>query len=230
MSMLDKIRDALQRIPIMLVLLGFAGYFGYDYWSYMKDDSSPYIQAQARVAAAAGEEKALRKKVDDLRGFEKTIEEKRSGLRNLIKELSEMKNSIPESIDETSFLHDLETEAARTQITLLKKTPLDLQSKDLYTEVPFKIEFTGVYFRVLQFLGRLANLRQICQVTEISLSLTPVSDKRFVRLQGKATIRAYKYKSSQADTLDSKAKPPTVTPATAPAQPAAAFQPKKGEE
>ena len=210
----DKIKELAAKIPIIPILLGWAVYIGYDYYSFMSDSDSPFQQRKAQLEKQRSDVTMLEGKIKQISEFMKGIEAKKVQLRRMAQELESMKSTITENLDVPDFMKTTVTEARRVGLTILSIKPLEPVKKEEYIEQPFECAFRGVYIQLVVFLERLASMQKVVRVENFQMHPITNPSGRFVELEGTLQIKAYRYLGSKADELGKEAiAPPPGNPA-----------------
>jgi type IV pilus assembly protein PilO len=197
----DKIKEILSRIPIGTLALLYAGYLGYDYWSFTHDESSPLLQKQSQIESAKTDNAKLQVKVKQGQDFLKSLEAKKAELRKLAGDLEAMKGTLPEALDVPEFMKTTLTEARKVGLTVVSLKPTEGKNFEFYAEQPFEFAFRGVYVQLMVFLERMANIQRIARVDDFDIKPLSPGASRYVELEGTVNIRAYRYLNSKADEL-----------------------------
>ena len=123
----------------------------------------------------------------------------------------DLKLLLPEQRELTMILQNVQ-DRARGHLTLMSFTPKDDVQQDFYTGKPIDVEVTGTYNNVGSFFAAIASYQRIVSITDFKVS--QLKDQRSNEtINAKFLLTAY-YASPE--------KLQNVTPAPAPAQPAAA--------
>jgi Tfp pilus assembly protein PilO len=232
----ERLKEILNRIPIAGVLLVFAAYLLYDYYSFIHGE---YQQRQTELQAVQAETQALTTKLAQAREFYKTLDQKRAELRSLAQQLEQMKATLADTTDVPAFMKMVVIEAARVGLTVLGLKPTTSQTYDYYVEQAFDLQYRSVYPQLVVFLERLSNLETIIRVDNFNAKRNGPSTAQFVELNGVLELRTYRYRTSKADDIVKQnanpaasgagtgtgAKPATPGAATAPTGSAAAPTP-----
>ena len=109
----EKLKAALARIPIGLLLAVYAGYLGFDYYTFTAAPESPLIQKQSEYEALKKDNVVLQTKIKKANDFFKSLDAKKSELRKLAQTLEELKGTVTTDIDIPGFMKMIVTEARR---------------------------------------------------------------------------------------------------------------------
>jgi Tfp pilus assembly protein PilO len=198
----ERINEIIDKVPITLLLAAYLAYLGFDYYTFMNDESSPLLMKNANVQAVSQSNKKIEEKIKKLNDFVRSLEVKKVELRNLAQELHETQSTLSETIDVPAFMKMTWTEARKVGLRVLSLTPSGSSSKEYYAEQSFTLSFRGVYAQLIAFLNRLSEVRQIVRVE--TFKIKPVSSvrSRYVELEGSLEIFTYKYLGSKTDGTD----------------------------
>lgn len=186
-------------LNILFILI--AAYFGWDYYSFTTDPSSPL-----GVRVATREQKKIEiveteKKVAEAREFYKNLEKKRDELRKLSTELATMKSTLTENNDVPAFMKLVLNEGKRVGLVVTSLSPLPSQKKQYYIEQPFDLNFQGVYVQLIAFLDRLAQAERIVRIDDFLVRPRGNSPRtgKFIDLEGTIKVRTYVYLGTTED-------------------------------
>jgi type IV pilus assembly protein PilO len=215
---MDKLKEFLDKVPIMVVLVLCLMWLGWDYYTFTSDDASPWIMKQREIEGLKTENEKLQTKVKQANEFLKSLESKKAELRKLAEDLDSMKGTVSETLDVPEFMKTTLTEARRVGLIVVKLQPSAAMSKEFYAEQPFDFSFRGVYVQLMAFLDHMANIQKIVRVDNFSVKPVSSSSSRYVELEGTVQIKAYRYLTSKADSIardknDASSKP-GATPTT----------------
>jgi Tfp pilus assembly protein PilO len=198
----ERINEIIEKIPITLLLVCYFGYLGFDYYSFIKDESSPLLMKSANIEAVTQSNKKIEERIKKLDDFLKSLDAKKVELRRLAQELHETQGTLSETIDVPAIMKMTLTEAEKVGLRVLSLTPSGSNAKEYYVEQTFQLTFRGVYIQLIAFLKRLSAVRQIVRVDTFKIKPLVSNRSRFVELDGTLEIKTYKYLGSKADSLD----------------------------
>lgn len=210
---MDQLRETLNKIPIVPLLLLVFGYMAWGYYSFETDPASDLGQKRTQLETFKKEGDETRAKIKKAQEFFRTLEARKAELRKLALELEAVKANLSETLDIPLFIRMVVGEARKVGITVDGIKPTDLAEKDYFVEQTFGLKFHGVYVQFVVFLQRLANLERIVRIGNSSLKPTSTADKNFVQLEGTIELKTYKYKGSKADEVGKPAPAPSTEPA-----------------
>ncbi|OFZ53056.1 MAG: hypothetical protein A2428_11550 [Bdellovibrionales bacterium RIFOXYC1_FULL_54_43] len=219
----EGLKGILVKIPLIPVLILWAIYLGWDYYGFLKDDTSPLSQKVRDIELVKTDIEKLKGKIKLIQDFKNNLEQKRVTLRNITQELESLKTTLSETLDEAEFIRSSITEAKRIGLTVLSLKPTGSNAREYYIEREFELKFRGVYVQLLIFLERLGNMQKIVRVDNFEMKPISSSSARYVELEGTLQLKAYRYLGSKADELAKKNEPEATnqtTPATREAPPA----------
>jgi Tfp pilus assembly protein PilO len=191
----------LSKIPFTFFLLGYLATVGWDYYGFKSDADSPLQQKRAEIEAAREEVTKLRKKFVEVETFRRNLEIKRGEIQKLTEELNNTKSSLSDDFDIPFLMKTILTEANRVGLVVKSLRPGAIKQAEYYSEQPFDLEFRGVYFQLVGFMSRIANLQKIIRTDEIGIKRVSSPDSRYVELSGKLQLKTYRYKHSKADEI-----------------------------
>lgn len=199
----EKIKEVLEKIPAVVLLIAYLGYITYDYYNFKVDPNSPLNQKKAEIVKIEEDVKKLNVRVRQVREFISSLDVKRRAIRELAQQLDATKSTLSETLDVPIFMKTVLTEAKRVGLTVVGLKPTDLSTKEYYIEQNFDFSFRGVFIQIFAFFNRLSNLEKIVRIDNFSLapSSATASLAKFVEVGGKVQIRAYRYNGSKADAL-----------------------------
>lgn len=198
---LDKIREALEKLPVGVIISVFVAYLAYDLYSFQFDPSSPLLMKRRDLGAATEENKRLDGQLKEAQLFVKNLELKKTELRRLAMELEELKSSISEKLDIPAFMKRANTEAKKVGFTVLSIKPNGSQDKEFYSEYAFNINFRGAFIQLLAYFQRLSNIQELVKVEDFNMHTLGSNRARYVQLEGMLEVKTYKYIGSKADTI-----------------------------
>jgi Tfp pilus assembly protein PilO len=225
----EQIREALNKIPLIPLLLAYGGYLGYNYYTFTTDPNSDLNQKKAQIEQANQENKKKADKLKKAKEFFKTLEQRRADLRNYAIQLDQAKGSLSDEIDVSQFVRMFADEGKKVGLQVLAIKPTDSHMQEYYEEKSFDLKFKGLFIQLVVFMQHLTNMDRIIRISEISAKPIVAADSRYVVLEGNLELNVYRYRSSHADELVQAS--PASTPAAggaAPAPNAAAKAPKPG--
>ncbi len=214
----ESLKAALEKIPITALLLAYGVYLGWDYYDFMEGSSSPLVMKKSELQAAQTETEAQKKKAQAAQEFFKTLDQKRNELRALSIQLDELKGTLSSDVDVPAFMKMVITEAKKVGITVLGIRPQAPTKKDYYEEQPFEMGFRGVYVQLLVFLERLAQVQSIVRVENFDMKPISAPQAKYIELEGKVQIKAFKYLGTQADEIGKAMSQPKPGAPAAPPQ------------
>ena len=200
----EKITEVINKIPFLLLLLGYLASLGYDYYTFVNDASSPLGLKKAELIAVKGSNAKLQIKVTELENFVKTLEAKKVELRRLVEEFQLVSGSLPDRVDTPLFMKMIITEAKKIGLKVESLKPKGEVEKEFYLETIFSFSFRGLFGQLLVFLQRLANTTEIIRIDEIEIKPNSAASARFVEIKGDLEIRTYTYLTAKAEAMVKK--------------------------
>jgi Tfp pilus assembly protein PilO len=197
----EKIREVINKLPILGLLAVYLGYLGIDYYQFDTDAESPLGQRRAAFQSKTTAVAALKVKLKELENFARTLETKKLDLKNKVDEFNRVGGSIPEKFDAPLFMKTLITEAKRQGLKVEGLKPKGSTEKEFYLESVFSFGYRGFYSQLLGFVYRLANTTAINRVDELSLVPAPQAGARFIEISGEFDIKTYTYLAGKAASM-----------------------------
>lgn len=218
----DRIIATLEKIPLVLLLVLYGGYVGYDYfYAFKSGSSSPYLAKKSELENVQKATSALDDKIRRAKEFYKTLDQKRAEIRNLSLQLDQLKATLSEELDLPSFMKMVTTEAERVGVNVTTIRPGESKREEFTMAQSYEIDFHAVYIQLLVFLQRLATLERIIRVEAMTFKPNSAgatdTSAGYVELSGTLLLKTYRYIGTAAE----EGKPAT---------PGAAAPPKKAGE
>jgi Tfp pilus assembly protein PilO len=197
----ERIREMINKIPVMPIVGAILLYYGYIYYTFTTDPSSPLGQKKAEIELARNETQVLERKLREAQDFLKNLESKKQELRTLAAELDGIKATLSTSLDVGEFMRMVVTEAKKVGLSVISLKPAEQRKSEYYVEQVFDMTIRGVYVQVLVFLDRMSQVQKIVRIDEFGLRPISQLNAKFVQLEGAFKIKAYYYQGSKADEL-----------------------------
>ena len=136
------------------------------------------------------------------------------------------------------------TEAKRSGLTVTSVTPVKGQSTPPPAPAPgsgvaveanytanqdFEIRSTGIYFQYVAFLDRVANLKKIIRVEDVTFAATTPATSKYVQLKSSLTLRTFVYLPTKADELGKLDGSAPSMPSNTPGMPGSPHSPQTGQ-
>jgi Tfp pilus assembly protein PilO len=196
---LERLKEILEKIPITMLVGGYAIWLGYGWYEFTTSPESPLGLKMSEVESVKSENAKLENKLKEMQAFIRALDAKRTEIIRLAEQLAGMKASLSESLDVPEFLKMVNTEARKVGLTRIEVNPRDIKPKEYYAEHNFEMKFRGVYVQLFVFLDRLSQVQQIVRADDFSVKPIGSAMSRFVELEGTVRIKAYRYLGSKAD-------------------------------
>lgn len=234
---IESVRGIIEKIPLSVLLLAYVAYLGNDYHTFLTDPMSDLNQKKSQVEVEKKEIAKLEASVKAANDFLKALEGRKVALRKLAQELQETRASLTDTLDVPEFMKMILAEARRVSLTVTALKPGDESKKEFYVQQSFDLGFRGAYVQLLAFLDRLANLQKIVRVDQFDMKPGGRIAGKYVELEGKLTLRAFRYQGSKADEIGQaqsanagapKARPQDSAPSGAPSGQPATQSPRAG--
>ncbi len=198
---IEKLTEAINRIPFLLLLLGYLGSLGYDYYTFIDDAGSPLGLKKAELVAAKSSNAKVLIKLTELEKFARSLEVKKVELRQMVEEFHQVSGALSDRLDTPLFMKMIITEAKKVGLKVESMKPKGSSEKEFYSETIFSFSYRGVFGQLLVFLQRLASTTEIVRIDEIDLKTSSSSSARFVEIKGDLEIRTYTYLTAKADAM-----------------------------
>ncbi|MEK6706099.1 MAG: type 4a pilus biogenesis protein PilO [Bdellovibrionota bacterium] len=197
----DKLREFIEKLPIMPIFVIFLCWLGYGYYQFTSAGDSPLVQKTTEEQRIKTEISQYQAKVKQIDEFVKGLEAKRNSMRFLATELDSMKATLSESLDVPGFMTSVVTEAKRVGVIILSLRPGAITTKEYYAEQVFDLSFRGIFVQLIVFLERLSNMQKIVRIENMEMKVIGSNLARYVELDGTLQLKVYKYAGSKADEL-----------------------------
>lgn len=201
MEALEKI---VARLPVTLIALLFAGWVAYDFYDFKNSPQSPLGVAKAQVAASQLQLENNKKKLADAEEFFKNLETLKAKIRQLTVQLQDTKAALNTEIDLANFVRMITLEAKKLSLNIKSIRPETEKKQEYYVEVPFSVGVKGAYVQILVFFDRIAKLQQVIRIADFEMKPSGSTNTKYVELEGKVSLVAYKYLGTAADEIAKK--------------------------
>jgi Tfp pilus assembly protein PilO len=198
---IEKIKEILNKIPVVLLLVAYLGNLGYDYYSFTNDSTSPLGDKKSQLEAAKTNNAQLKVKLNELQTFVKTLEAKKVALRNMVEEFQQVSGALSDHLDIPLFMKMVLTEARRAGLKVEGLKPKGITEKEFYQESGFDFTYRGVFVQLLRFLQRLALTTEIIRIEDLNMKPNSPASGRFVEITGGLEIKTYSYSAAKVDAL-----------------------------
>jgi type IV pilus assembly protein PilO len=225
---MEGLAGPLNRIPIMFIAILVCGYLSYDYWSWTTSPQSELGQKKASFEAAKNDLVNLKKKLAAGEEFYKNLEPLRARIVTLTQQLESTRTTLSADIDIANFVRMINLEAKKLGVVIRGIRPEGDRKKDYFIEVPFSVSLRGAYVQILVFFDRIAKFQQVIRIDDFEMKPSGNTFTKYVELEGKVKLLAYKYLGTKADEIAQKSAANKSTANETPAQPAASQQ--KGKQ
>jgi Tfp pilus assembly protein PilO len=215
----EKIKEIVDKIPFGMLLVCYVGYLGYDYYDFINSDTSTIGQKKTEIETLKAQNSKLLKKNRELDIFVKTLEVKKLTLRKMAHDLQNVKAVLSKDLDVPKFMKLIFTEARSVGITVKGLEPQTPITKEFYSENSFKLEFKGVFEKLIELLDRFSDIAQIVRVEAIKIKPNGNTSGKYAEIEGTLDVRIYRYLGTKADTIDKSdgsSSSATPTPAVSP--------------
>lgn len=187
-------------IPIIPIAIVFLGYIGYGYYTFTTDETSEYTLKLKEIERTKAAIEVLKKKRKEQDQFYQSLEERKTKLRQIAQTLDKTKHLLSEEMDLPSLQKLILTEAQRAGLQVMSWQPGIETTTENYVQRSFDLEVKGLYFKLLNFLQQMANSSKIIRIEDIDL-VAPNPTQKYVELNVKLKMLAYRYNASRADDI-----------------------------
>jgi len=200
---MEKIREFIDKVPWLFLMLGVLSYVGYDYFViFQSDPSSPMVVKRTMVSNTQRDVKKLSAKIKEEEQFAAQLEQKKVELRQLATELDNLRGTLTDDLDIAGFMKMTVTEAKRVGMEVLSLRPSSTVERELFVEQPFGFKFRGQYPQILVFLSRVAKKRNIVKIMDFDLAVKGNNADQHILIEGTVNLSAFQYRRSKADDVN----------------------------
>lgn len=197
----EQLQNMLARIPLVPVLVVYACFMGWSYYSFATDPASALQQKAQSLQQIQQQVATEQEKVKKAREFYQTLQQRRTELRALALQLEQAKATLSEEVDVSSFIRMVVGEANKVGMTVMGIKPTESSEHEYYVQQPFELKVRGAFVQLRVFLHRLSELERIVRVGKLSLKPIDSADSQYVLLDGSMELETYRYRGSHADEL-----------------------------
>lgn len=192
---MSAINELFNRIPIVPLAILAILYQGWGFYQWKTSPTMPYQVKLKQLTTTKETKEKAKKELADAEAFYKNLDIMKSELVQLSSQLEQAKGMLTSEIDVAQFINILTLEAKKIGVIIKKITPGPENKKELFAEVPFKLEVVGAYVQLLVFFDRIARFQQVMKVDSFDFRPTGAMTTKYIELEGKIEILAYKYLS-----------------------------------
>jgi len=157
-------RDQLLAVGAVLAIAGIVAFYMY-VWSPKAEE---LLKTKTRVDSVSAQNELARREV--ARGTASKLKDEAEQYGRM---LTLMRTLVPSANEVVVLLDDISTAARRAGLELGGTSPLGVISGDIFDTHKFKVQVTGPYHRVAQFLTNVGSMTRI--VAPLNVVLTPAS-------------------------------------------------------
>lgn len=198
MEALEKI---LAKIPFLLITILYCGWLGLDFYTWFTGPDSELGRKKQSFVVVKQSIDATKKKLKISEEFVNNLANLTARIRGLTAQLDGLKTSLSSELDVSSFVQMLTLEAKKVGVAIKGIKPEMELKREHYIEVPFAISFTGAYVQLLVLFDRITRLQQVIQVGDFELKPNGSAFAKYVELEGKVRLVAFKYLGTKADDI-----------------------------
>lgn len=186
--MSSSIGQVLNQLSISKAVV-FSAILGGLYYSYYYDDGSKLESQIKEVENNIAEEEKKKIETDKVKAAERDITNQVAMLAEKFKEVTAR---FPVNLKSDELISNLNTLASLSNVRVVSVSKEPIQSKDLYEEVPVKIELSGTFNNLVLLMFNISNQEKITNLGEFDLS--NISSEYNGTLKLTTRIIGYKYK------------------------------------
>lgn len=160
--MAKSFNDLPPAVQVLILVVVAAGLSGGLFWYYV-------LPLQAKRDGLDAQVKRISAENLKNRAFEQERTEYLNRIAQLEKQLETLRTIVPDEQAADQFVRQVYDTARFSEINLRTFVAQPLQTKDFYTEMPFKVHLDGTYFHLLNFFDRLSHEPRIVSVVGLSL-------------------------------------------------------------
>ncbi|MCM0605236.1 MAG: type 4a pilus biogenesis protein PilO [Xanthomonadaceae bacterium] len=202
---------SLAYLPVIPMTVFYLGWLGYGYYTFTTDPASDYSLKLKDIQTSKTTIETLRKKRKDQDQFYKSLEERKARLIEVSQKLAKTKSLLSEEMDLPSLQKLILTEAQRIGLQVVSWQPGVETVTENYVQRSFDLEVKGLYFKLLAFYQRMANSSKIIRIEDFDLT-APNPTQKYVELNVKMKLLAFRYNASKADDIANEASKTQVSP------------------
>ncbi|HAV42432.1 TPA: hypothetical protein DCX15_00235 [bacterium] len=177
-----------QQIQVVLVVILAVGGAGWAYWNYL------YNPVAQEVAQYKLDLKDRQDQLERLRKIPEELERERKDLEEKRQELVAVQGMLPREKEIPSLLKSITIIARKNGIDLLRFTPQQVKSWELYDEMPIDISVKANYHDLGKFVNEIGHLYRIVVPTVKSLKRKEPAKGDPGTLSGSLTLSAFVYR------------------------------------
>ncbi|TVQ79048.1 MAG: hypothetical protein EA369_05620 [Bradymonadales bacterium] len=185
---MQKILDKLNKVPVLfkviglvVVILGILAYYQFGKWS----------EISAKVASLQEERSRLERQFEDRQRVADDLSTFQENTRRLEEDLRVALRQLPREREIPQLLRDIYTLGNQSGITFRSFEPGNPQTRNLYSELPLRLQITGGYHEVAVFFDRVGKMNRIVNISNIELggASTPAArgDREVLNVNATAT-------------------------------------------
>lgn len=164
---MDRIKALLERLQwtyVALIVGGAALFF------FFMQDKTEITDREQSIQIASGEIQNLEKKINEAKEFERQYNEKQRKYQDLTNEVLRQQGALPRQFFLPDLLSELLKEAKQLEIEVTMIRADEREKPDLlYNSLGFNLEVKGTFLQFFIFLDRLANLKRLLAVENLSI-------------------------------------------------------------
>jgi type IV pilus assembly protein PilO len=146
--------------------------------------------AKDELATLESREQSLREEFRTKHAKAVNLELYKQQLVDIEKSFGAMLRQLPGRTEMPNLLVDISQSGTATGLQQVLFQPMPEQSRDFYAEVPIKIQLTGSYHQMGQFVSTIAELPRIVTLHDVSIKTT---GKGYDQLVMDLTAKTYRY-------------------------------------
>jgi type IV pilus assembly protein PilO len=208
---MNKVLTLLQKTPtghklavvgLLLVILGVGHYF-----LIYSDQADALLRLDRQLGKLEEELQEKQEIAGNLTKFKKKVE-------YLQQKLEEKKKNLPDDANLDQLLKTLNELAEKSDMRIMKFTPMPEVAKNFYAEIPVKMEIEGNYHEIATFFDKVSKEERIINITNIGFGDADIRNAKVV-LKGSCIAKTFKAMPEVAAPAAAKpgAKKPPAKPA-----------------
>lgn len=190
---MNALNEMLAKLPIPLLLILGLLYQGWETYDWFISPKKPLALKRNQITTLNQSKEKAKKDLAEAEAFYKNLDILRGNIIQLNTQLDQAKGMLSSEIDTSQFIKMITLEAKKLGVNIIRMTPEQEVKKDLFSEVPFKLDISGAYLQLLVFFDRIARFQQVIKVNTFSFKPNGELLTKYTELNGSIEILAYKY-------------------------------------
>jgi len=140
----------------------------------------------------------LRAELNKLKELQNNLEKHRREYAQMQEKLQDVLKQLPETKDVPNLLRNITNVSEETRLKIKYFEPKEIKNRELYSELPFEIKFSGRFHNTAFFFDSIRKMDRLVNITNFSLEAKGTA--RDVVLEGSCTANAYLYTKERPKT------------------------------